>query len=442
LWRRIAFAGWKYILIKKLGGEMENSNLDLLRSVGVICVVAFHLLLSFKKTDLELFYSIGYFGVLLFFVHTSLALMFSLERQEARSPGVNIFTPFYVRRIFRILPLSVLVVIAVALFGWPVAGVHLGKFYGVHLGAAGLVSNLLLFQNLTHTASITFPLWSLPYEMQMYLIFPVLYLLVRAMRSARLVACFWFGSALAAYIAFKFFHSPYPSFVTLAPCFLAGIVTYKTWRSNPAKARFIGWPMMAVLAVYLFFYLSWRQSTAHHSLAWYLAVGLPLVPLFIAGISDRMPGKWSTAKLPFWGWPFMLILTTYFYARRPAPASGWIWCLVLGLSLPYFSEMGHRWLRKTCKIIARYSYGIYLVHVICIWFAFVELANLPFAVRCLVCAAAIGAIPVILYHSVEAPMISLGRRIADRMPIRAEKVPQWVPAASVNSGDADFPMNL
>ena len=52
---------------------------------------------------------IGTFGVLIFFVHTSLVLMYSMERSDMR--GEALFANFYIRRIFRIYPLSVLAVL-------------------------------------------------------------------------------------------------------------------------------------------------------------------------------------------------------------------------------------------------------------------------------------------------------------------------------------------
>ena len=48
--------------------------------------------------------------MLLFFVHTSLVLMYSMQRSPLR--GGALFRDFYIRRFFRIYPLSILTVLA------------------------------------------------------------------------------------------------------------------------------------------------------------------------------------------------------------------------------------------------------------------------------------------------------------------------------------------
>ena len=89
----------------------DSANLDFLRAAAVTFVLVFHVALFFQKTRFGIG-GIGQWGVLIFFVHTSLVLMSSLQRQNtggfARSYGV-----FTIRRWFRIFPLSGLVVLVV-----------------------------------------------------------------------------------------------------------------------------------------------------------------------------------------------------------------------------------------------------------------------------------------------------------------------------------------
>ncbi len=115
---------------------------------------------------------IGIFGVLLFFVHTSLVLMYSMERSALS--GLALIKNFYVRRFFRIYPLSVLTVLAAVALHLYATG--RGIDFGPRPGAFELISNLLLIQNLTYSPSVVGPLWTLPLEVQMYLLLPFLFL--------------------------------------------------------------------------------------------------------------------------------------------------------------------------------------------------------------------------------------------------------------------------
>jgi peptidoglycan/LPS O-acetylase OafA/YrhL len=346
-----------------MSGTSESRNLDLLRSAAVVFVVVYHLLLFFQSTALARghLYAIGHWGVLLFFVHTSLVLMFSLERQVSHSPNNGLFGPFYARRLFRIFPLSVVVVLAVYLLHLPVAHLHDGGFRAVHLNLFELLSNLLLVQNITHTDSIIAPLWSLPYEMQIYLVLPVLFLIAHASRSAFKVSGIWILSVLAAALSLKIHRYQISDLLIYLPCFVAGVIAYKLTESR-------------------------------------------------------------TWDWPFFGWPLMLAALTADYLRGPTLLRGWVCCLLLALAIPQFREMRAGWLSKMCQVVSRYSYGIYLTHFIAIWFAFVNLHSMPMAFRWIAFLVTLVIFPVLLYHTVESPMIALGRRWA----VRTNPMPNYV----------------
>src|SRR5580700_1204820 len=79
----------------------NSRNLDLLRSFAVLLVVGFHLAKFFNwQIETLRVTDFGMLGVMLFFVHTTLVLMFSLERQSAGS-SASLFVPFMIRRCFR-----------------------------------------------------------------------------------------------------------------------------------------------------------------------------------------------------------------------------------------------------------------------------------------------------------------------------------------------------
>jgi len=152
----------------------SSPNLDFLRSMAVLMVLFDHLCRRFYLDRVGKFgvADIGIFGVLLFFVHTSPVLMRSMQRSGLS--GLDLMKNFYIRRFFRIYPLSILTVLgAVAL--------HLhangrGIAFGPRPQPLELTSNLLLVQNLTYSDSIVGPLWSLPIEVQMYVLLPFFFL--------------------------------------------------------------------------------------------------------------------------------------------------------------------------------------------------------------------------------------------------------------------------
>ena len=97
----------------------NSPNLDILRAIAVLTVVVDHLIPTFgfrgyviPHTVSELTLHIGQSGVLAFFVHTSLVLMYSLERIPAPSHWAQAWR-FYVRHAFRIYPLAIVCVIIV-----------------------------------------------------------------------------------------------------------------------------------------------------------------------------------------------------------------------------------------------------------------------------------------------------------------------------------------
>jgi peptidoglycan/LPS O-acetylase OafA/YrhL len=91
----------------------------------------------------------------------------------------------------------------------------------------------------------------------------------------------------------------------------------------------------------------------------------------------------------------------------------WVFCLVLGLAIPWFQEITVRPLTRALHVIAKYSYGIYLSHVAIL--LYVLALPVSTAVRWSLCIAALVVTPVLLYHVIERPMIVVGQRLARRL---------------------------
>jgi peptidoglycan/LPS O-acetylase OafA/YrhL len=303
-----------------------NRNLDVLRAFAVSAVVVCHLLRlgGFKFGE-----RIGPFGVLLFFVHTSLVLMLSMDRQKMS------YWQFIVRRIFRIYPLSVLVV----LFYFS-TGLTDQTFPNPALAAHTLVPHLFLFQNVVNLSSMPVVLWSLPFEMQMYLLLPVLFVFCTSLRKCLLA---W-GIAIAVIALQRFTIGSTPQVFDFIPCFIPGVIAFVRRDQSP-KFNAMLWPVFLVA----------------------------LLGIYLAG---NFPG------------------------------ANWLFCLLVGFAIPLFREIPEGVVTAGAAKIAKYSYGIYLTHMLALDMAF----RISGPVRWLVFITLGTGLPVLLFHLIESPMINLGKR--------------------------------
>lgn len=329
----------------------DSSNLDFLRSVAVSCVFFAHLL-HFSTGRIGIFeWHLGQLGVLMFFVHTSLVLMMSLDRMQV--PPRQMFTSFYVRRLFRIYPLSIVCLLVIYFTHFrPEVGP------GYHLWSISqLAANLTLTQNLFYIEDMLGVLWSLPLEVQMYLLLPFLFLFARRTKPPLLFAL-WTASVLLGILQIHV--SGRLNIIGYTPCFIAGIIA---WRLIPETRR----QLPGVL---------WPLALAIVSCLW-----------FTATMEQNMYFRWA-------------------------------FCLLLGVSLPFFSELPFRWLDMTFKTVAKYSYGVYMTHQFTMAIAFVFLKNPVAQWTTFVLLAC--ALPFAAYHLIEHPGIELGRKIAVRIERSAQ----------------------
>jgi peptidoglycan/LPS O-acetylase OafA/YrhL len=338
----------------------ENSaNLDLLRSVAVITVVIDHLVptLIVYGVDVptpirELTWHIGQAGVLAFFVHTSLVLMRSLERLRAsdRSHWVG---RFYARRGFRIYPLALVCVVAMVLLRWPESTWHPRTPVSTRM----LVANLFLVQNLVTGHSVLAPLWSLPYEVEMYALLPALYCLARRRDSIYWLLGLLVVTTVGGYGLRKLEHG-HMNLAGYVPCFLAGVLCYAmTERVRPRiAARW--WPLAVV--------------------------GLVMIYCGAHSISD---------PLIYW--------------------FGWLYCLALAVLIPWFVDSERAWLNRVVQAGATYSYGFYLLHVPALYVVFGLWRPASLAVALVGFVGLATALAVVAYHLIEAPMVRLGRRLTN-----------------------------
>jgi len=345
---------------------LPERNLDLLRAVAVLSVVACHLITATGLSvgaGRSLSSTLGDFGVYIFFVHTALVLMGSLEREGVRGGWV---TSFYVRRVFRIYPLAIVAVLLIVATGEPASG-HAAPLVVPPDGfprftTNGVLSDLALVQNLTGQPSLLGPTWTLPVELQMYLLLPLCFLAAR--RGTAAVGAMFVAFAVAYLLVA---HPVLPLLARLTvfaygPCFLAGVVAYFLIRRHTARFQLPVWALAVVVVV----------------AAVYLAAVLP---------SRHLPLIWL------------------------AP-------LAVGCALPFVRHASPSRMTRAAHTLCTYSYGVYLFHVPVIWLSVIRLHASAWPVRVATLIAGITLLPWLGYRFLERPMIDLGKRIAGaRVPI-------------------------
>ncbi|MDP9529928.1 acyltransferase family protein [Pseudomonas protegens] len=116
-------------------------DIDGLRVVAVLSVVAFHAFPAWMKG--------GFIGVDVFFVISGFLISTIIFNNLDR--GTFSFSEFYARRIKRIFPALLLVLIASFIFGWFALLADEYKQLGKHIAAgAGFVSNFVLWSEAGH----------------------------------------------------------------------------------------------------------------------------------------------------------------------------------------------------------------------------------------------------------------------------------------------------
>jgi peptidoglycan/LPS O-acetylase OafA/YrhL len=346
----------------------QSSVLDFLRAQAVCLVVADHVLEATTSGGMRWFAQrLGWLGVMLFFVHTSLVLMFSMERTPER--GVSMLRHFYIRRFFRIYPLSILVILVIVAFHIPVGS---ARFRLADMSLPTVLANVLLIQNLVYAPVVLGPLWSLPLEIQMYVVLPFLFWVVDQGRRLDRATAIWLACVGLALVQPHI--SDRANLAQFAPCFTSGVIAFCL-----SKRRQAAWP----------FWL------------WVVSLNIVLLAFYVLAF------------------PF---------GNATPMALSWFVAFAVGWLIPNYADTTSTLLKRISATIARYSYGIYLTHSIALWVGFVVLREEPVAVRILASAGLIGVLPILAYHLVEAPGITFGAQLAARW--RAGRIGAAVATAS------------
>jgi peptidoglycan/LPS O-acetylase OafA/YrhL len=330
-------------------------DIDGLRAVAVLSVVAFHAFPDWIKG--------GFIGVDVFFVISG--YLISTIIYENLDRGTFSFTEFYLRRVKRIFPALLLVLLSCYAFGWFSL---LGDEYmqlGKHIaGGAGFVSNLVLwsesgyFDNAAETKPLLH-LWSLGVEEQFYIFWPLLLWFAYRRRLnllsiGILVALVSFGWNLrqVKVDAVADFYSPQTRFWELMlGSILAWVTLYKPNFMAAVGARRAS--TISVVATLLLAFGFWHiDKRLGFPGKWALVPVLSAVMLIFAG-----PGAWANRvilsnriavwiglisfPLYLWHWP-LLTYARIIHSNIPAaPVRGAIVLLSIVLA----------WL--TCRLVER-----------------------------------------------------------------------------------------
>jgi peptidoglycan/LPS O-acetylase OafA/YrhL len=282
-------------------------------------------------------------------------LMASIERQGASGPGW--VRDFYIRRALRIYPLAIVTIVLAAIFAIPEQLV-VPAVGPTPLSPRTLLSNLALVQNLTADPNVLGVLWTLPIELQMYVLLPLCYL--TATRSTRavvgLLLLFVVAGAAVSHLHLRGFARL--TMLGFAPCFAGGVLAY------------------------------------------------------------HLLQKIDRARLASWTWPLAILAAgAMAFVADPSfehPEVGWLPCLALGAVVPFVRDAAPSFVTRGAAHVCRVSYGVYLLHEPVLWLSFVVLVGFPLAARWVSFAALIVVLPALAYRLVERPGIELGRRITHR----------------------------
>lgn len=321
-------------------------ELDGLRALSALLVITAHMHQKIWH------WTSGRLGVYVFFVLSGY-LITSIALNEERETGRVDLKAFYIRRAFRIFPVYYLVLATYAIL---IFGLHIGgqeRLEGLH---RAMPYYLTYFQEIAYAHSTSYlpfmQSWSLGIEEKFYLVWPVLAFLILP-RFRR-----WAAFALAGMMA--------------CSGFAHGAVLDIIY---PYSSILIG----CLLAIFL----------------------------------ERIP----FGRLSRW-WPCILlgvlIVQTVIIPRDDSRIYFTLFSLLiaalLGIIVTAKTPMNRLLSWKPLVWIGKVSYGVYLVHLLCLNVA-ERVAHNPLVAYLLACAVSV-AVASTLHLCYERPLISLGRKLA------------------------------
>lgn len=294
-------------------------DIDGLRAVAVLAVVLYHAFPSLVPG--------GFVGVDVFFVISGYLISRHIL-EELRGGSFSVGT-FYVRRVKRIFPALILVLVAATLFGWVVLTPGEYELLGRPIaGGAGFVANFVFWKEAGYfdMAADTKPLlhlWSLGIEEQFYIVWPFLLAWlwrrwagnVGRIMAGLLLASLVYSIALVYRDATAAFYSPLARFweLGLGAAVAFGVVNGRFGMLAGRHAR-LAWAGAVLLAIAFVLI----DSERHFPGAWVLLPAVGTACLILAGSGQRTwlgnavlasrPLVWIgliSYPLYLWHWPLL-----------------------------------------------------------------------------------------------------------------------------------------
>ena len=314
------------MFLKPLGASKSSDtnfnyrpDIDGLRGIAVLLVVLYH---AFPKIV-----PAGYLGVDIFFVISGYLIT---QNIVLNCHNIKDLQKFYVRRIRRIFPSLVVVLMAVLFFGWFLFLAMDYRQLSKHVaGATTFTSNFLFWRESGYfdNASETKPLlhlWSLAVEEQFYLIFPLFIVTLRRIRLNNYLTQILYVATLSSFTFYIFlaqenmtaaFYSPLSRFWQLlagsliATSKFRGLSTQKLSRNGRNSVFIITAFLILMVAIPL------NESRVKNQVVWSL---LPVIAsvLIISNQSTKLTSKILENKylisvglisypLYLWHWPLL-----------------------------------------------------------------------------------------------------------------------------------------
>jgi peptidoglycan/LPS O-acetylase OafA/YrhL len=178
------------------------------------------------------------------------------------------------------------------------------------------------------------------------------------------------------------------------------------------RKNFAIWPLLLFWVMTLL--LTRRVPSDHHNFGVAIGYFLPGCMAYVGF------GRWRS-RLPAWTLAAFLAFLWMAFLYRANFHTGWYACLALGLGLPMFRQIGAKCVIVPSRIIAKYSYGVYLMHSFAIVVGINILRAHSLGLRLSAEAAALVVLSVSAYHLLEQPLIKIGSRLAARAESRYEQ---------------------